>query len=150
MAFFATRINEFEKIYGAQGEKRISVGDNGECVDLVKKEVAPLQNVSAHDSWKRGKRVKGNPHIVRGTAIALFDDNGDYVSLHGKAHAAIYWSQDEKGITVYHQYRWKKERLRRPVHRAKLIFGDTNPEMNGDNYYIVELKKDPFPDDFSR
>ncbi|HYL98087.1 MAG TPA: hypothetical protein VEZ90_03965 [Blastocatellia bacterium] len=51
MAFYASKVNDFDRTYGADGEKNISVGSAGECVEFVKKEVGDLQNISARDSW---------------------------------------------------------------------------------------------------
>jgi hypothetical protein len=54
-------------------------------------------------TWKPGRKVRGN-NISPGTAIASFRD-GKYQN----DHAAIFVSQDEKGITVYDQYNHPKK-----------------------------------------
>lgn len=148
MPYSAESIENFATSYGTNGEKDVVIG-SGECVDFVKGVVESLKSLSAHNSWKRGKRVKGNPNAKTGMAIGFFDAAGDYVSARGKSHAAIYVKQDPYGITVWHQY------SRRSVHQAVLYFRSANPRrhftsesMNGDNFYFIELAKDPNPERF--
>jgi hypothetical protein len=149
MSYLADNLDGFAATYGTEGQKNVKFGDHCWCVDFVKNVVPALKNTSAQQSWKRGKRVKRNPMIRPGTVIGFFDDNGDYVSASGKSHVAIFASQNDKGITVWHQYPGKS------VHRAILYFKSENPKhhfssesMNGDNFYIVEPHKDPNPNSF--
>jgi hypothetical protein len=62
-----------------------------------------------------GARVRGNPHIAPGTAIATFEPDGSYTSETGN-HAAIYLTQDDQGIWVYDQ--WQGQ----PVHKRLIRF----------------------------
>jgi hypothetical protein len=71
----------------------------GHCVDFVKAAAA----VPRTAAWQEGAPVRGNPQIARGTAIATFEADGSYISESGN-HAAIYLSQDERGIWVYDQW----------------------------------------------
>ena len=78
---------------------------NGECVDLLKA-CASTPNT---DQWREGESVWGNS-IPTGTAIATFKQS-KYPNRHGY-HAAIYVSQDDKGIYVWDQWRGKNVHLR--------------------------------------
>lgn len=83
----------------------------GYCVDFVK----AAAGVPRTDAWQEGAEVQGNPHIARGTAIATFGPDGSYTSESGN-HAAIYLSQDDRGIWVYDQ--WQGQ----PVHQRLIRF----------------------------
>jgi hypothetical protein len=83
----------------------------GHCVDFVK----AAAGVPRTPAWREGAAVRGNPHISRGTAIATFESDGSYTSVSGN-HAAIYLSQDERGIWVYDQW------LGQPVHERLIPF----------------------------
>lgn len=78
---------------------------NGECVDLLK----ACAKTPHTQQWRPGKPVWGN-HIPTGTAIATFKQ-ARYPNQHGY-HAAIYVSQDDKGIYVWDQWREKAVHLR--------------------------------------
>jgi hypothetical protein len=83
----------------------------GYCVDFVKA-AAGLPRTAG---WQAGAAVRGNPHLAPGTAIATFEPDGSYTSQSGN-HAAIYLSQDERGIWVYDQWRGQ------PVHKRLIRF----------------------------
>lgn len=83
----------------------------GYCVDFVKAAAGVPRTVA----WQAGARVRGNPHLPRGTAIATFEADGSYTSESGN-HAAIYLSQDDRGIWVYDQWRGQ------PVHKRLIRF----------------------------
>jgi hypothetical protein len=83
----------------------------GYCVDFVK----VAAGVPRTSAWREGARVRGNPHIESGTAIATFEPDGGYTSASGN-HAAIYLSQDHRGIWVYDQWRGQ------PVHKRLIRF----------------------------
>lgn len=78
---------------------------NGQCVALLK----ACANTPYTNQWKRGESVWGNA-IPTGTAIATFK-HSNYPNKRGY-HAAIYVSQDEKGIYVWDQWRGKNVHLR--------------------------------------
>ena len=65
----------------------------GYCVDFLK----AAAGVPRTAAWQEGAQVRGNPHIVRGSAIATFGSDGSYTSESGN-HAAIYLYQDDDGI----------------------------------------------------
>lgn len=92
----------------------------GECVDLLK----TCANVSFAHQWQQGAMVWNNK-VPTGTAIATFK-NGVYPSRRGY-HAAIYISQDDKGIYVWDQWQGKA------VH-TRLITADNN-KLPGNNAY---------------
>jgi hypothetical protein len=72
--------------------------------------------------WREGAAVRGNPHLAPGTAIATFEPDGTYTSESGN-HAAIYLSQDNRGIWVYDQ--WQGQ----PVHKRLIPFeGGSGPK----------------------
>jgi hypothetical protein len=99
--YIAARPEAFEgKVIGA-----------GHCVDFVK----VAAGVPRTGAWQEGALVRGDSHIVRGTAIATFDADGSYTSESGN-HAAIYLSQDDRGIWVYDQWRGQ------PVHKRLIPF----------------------------
>ncbi len=88
-----------------------SVIGAGYCVDFVK----VAAGVPRTAAWQEGVRVRGNPDIARGTAIATFELDGSYTSESGN-HAAIYLDQDDRGIWVYDQWRGQ------PVHKRLIRF----------------------------
>ena len=83
----------------------------GHCVDFVKAAAGAPRTTA----WREGTEVRGNPQIVRGTAIATFESDGSYTSESGN-HAAIYLYQDDRGIWVYDQWRGQ------PVHKRLIRF----------------------------
>jgi hypothetical protein len=83
----------------------------GHCVDFVK----AAAGVPRTALWREGAKVRGNPDILRGTAIATFESDRSYTSESGN-HAAIYLHQDEDGIWVYDQ--WQGQ----PVHQRLIHF----------------------------
>jgi hypothetical protein len=99
--YVATRPEAFEgRVIGA-----------GYCVDFVK--VAAGVPLTA--AWREGVTVRGNRNIEPGTAIATFESDGSYTSESGN-HAAIYLSQDDRGIWVYDQWQG------RAVHKRLIPF----------------------------
>ena len=83
----------------------------GHCVNFIK----AAAGVPRTAAWQEGAAVRSNPHVVPGTAIATFDADGGYTSESGN-HAAIYLSQDGRGIWVYDQ--WQGQ----PVHKRLIRF----------------------------
>jgi hypothetical protein len=118
------------------------MGD-GSCAQLPQKLLHGSMPLCQH--WKRGDQVKGKM-LPRGTVIALFNSNGDYLGtrnfakkhdVRGIAHTALYVGQDANGIDVVYQWTAGKRIVRRTY-----AFGGPTYEHNGDNYYVVEPKKD--------
>ena len=84
------------------------------------------------DTWNQGKKVFGDNSIEAGTAIASFNDNGEYDCDFG-CHAAIYISQDSNGIKVYDQWQEKNWGER------TLLTTASNPQSNqADRFYVIE------------
>jgi hypothetical protein len=83
----------------------------GHCVDFVKAAAGAPPTAA----WQEGAPVPDNRSIARGTAIATFEADGSYTSEFGN-HAAIYLSQDDRGIWVYDQ--WQGQ----PVHKRLIRF----------------------------
>lgn len=110
------------------------VGD-GQCVALVKNCAGAPETTK----WKQGAPVRGNLSIQAGTAIATFVD-GKYPNLRHGNHAAIYISQDAKGIQVYDQWLGNKQK---PIHIRTLRWGgDPNDPENvsndGNHFSVIE------------
>ncbi|WP_458021615.1 BPSL0067 family protein [Kosakonia sp. BK9b] len=119
-----------------------SVG-SGQCVAFTQK----AANMPRTVNWKRGALVKGNMNIAPGTAIATFDDNGQYGNhSDGRSHAAIYMGQDSTGIQVLDQWvghgfdrSGAKVAVPKPVSQRTISFTPKNRAENvGGNYYVVE------------
>ncbi|MEM7023243.1 MAG: BPSL0067 family protein [Pseudomonadota bacterium] len=105
----------------------------GYCVAFVQ----AAAGVPRTTQWQEGARVRGNPDIARGTAIATFEPDGSYTSESGN-HAAIYLSQDDRGIWVYDQ--WQGQ----PVHSRLIRFEDGsgakwgNKSNDGKRFAVIE------------
>ncbi|MBY0398016.1 MAG: BPSL0067 family protein [Thermoleophilia bacterium] len=99
----------------------------GQCVSLLKRTCATIPATTA---WKKGKRVKDVTALARLTAIATFNDAGQYAG-----HAAIYVSQDKTGIWVWDQYKSPEK----PVGKRLITFDDKKTDVNnGNKYYVIE------------
>lgn len=110
-----------------------TVVDNGHCVKFVQA-AADAPRTAA---WRPGARVRGNPDVAPGTAIATFELDGTYTPETGN-HAAIYIGQDATGLWVYDQWRGQ------PVHKRLIRFeggrgaGKGNKSNNGKLYRVIE------------
>lgn len=105
----------------------------GQCVAFVQQ----TSNAPHTIQWNRGRKVKGDTTVPKGTAIATFDSAGKYTnSLDGSSHAAIYISQDALGLQVWDQ--WTGQ----PVHQRTLHFRGggpgVRPDNDGDAFYVIE------------
>ena len=100
----------------------------GQCVSYV---TTVCSNIPvATKNWNRGGPVKDSASIAKGTAIATFGSDGKYVG-----HAAIYESQDDKGIHVYDQWVTGKAKAVGP----RLIkWNGLGAANNGAGYYVIE------------
>ncbi len=116
----------------------VSVG-SGECVALVQRAAGAPQT----GKWHRGKLVRGDYTIPRGTIIATFDADGRYGNhTDGTSHAAIYLGQDEKGIYVIDQWNERSggNIIGHHTPREHLIpwKDPTRPAVDqGEYYYVV-------------
>jgi hypothetical protein len=100
----------------------------GQCVSFVTT-VCPTIPVAV-DKWNNGRLVKGDNTVLKGTAIATFDKDGDY-----SGHAAIYESQNPVGLTVVDQWVTSPATA---IHRRVLRFGAHGNSNNGDLFYVIE------------
>ena len=112
-----------------------AVVGSGHCVPFVQE----ASGAPSTAQWTRGKPVKGNVAIAKGTAIATFSSEGKYTnSIDGTSHAAIYISQDPGGIKVWDQ--WKTPR--QPVHQRTIRYrgcaAGVKPVNDGDRFYVIE------------
>ena len=109
-----------------------------QCVALVQAFAhAPLTR-----EWKQGASVRGRLLLVKGTAIATFED-GVYKSRPRGNHAALYVSQDQGGIWVLDQ--WAGDPRKTTVSRHYLRFQGAakdgkwkHTSDNGDAYSVIE------------
>ncbi|MBK6594268.1 MAG: BPSL0067 family protein [Burkholderiales bacterium] len=104
------------------------VGD-GQCVAYVKAAAGCPQT----SKWTSGAIVKGS-NVPAGTAIATFQD-GDYGNhTDGRSHAAIFLSQDSKGLVVLDQWNGQV------VHQRTIRFkgGNGEPRNDGDAFSVIE------------
>lgn len=100
----------------------------GQCVSYVTA-VCPSLPVNTA-LWKKGALVHGNKSIVSGTVIATFNTMGRY---HG--HAAIYVSQDQRGIHVYDQWITGTGKSAGP---RVIKWNGHGVSNNGDGFHVVE------------
>ena len=101
---------------------------SGQCVAYVKAACRASQT----SAWRRGERVKDNADIPQGAAIATFDPDGTYGNhTDQRSHAAVYVSQDARGLKVYDQ--WSGQ----PVHQRVIRFGGGSPANDGDDLYVI-------------
>jgi hypothetical protein len=108
-----------------------------QCVDLVKTYAKAPESAL----WKEGKKVKGNPSITKGTAIATFV-NKKYPNLSHGNHAALYVSQDASGIWVMDQWKGdaKKPTVSKRYLRSKGEAGGkfVDPCNNADAFSVID------------
>jgi hypothetical protein len=100
----------------------------GQCVSYVKK-VCPTLPSTSH--WKKGLAVKGNETIKAGTVIATFNSADKY-----EGHAAIYVSQNDRGIEVYDQYVTPPNP--KSVGPRILKWEGVGNSNNGNNFFVVD------------
>lgn len=103
----------------------------GHCVALVREVTgAPITT-----QWRRGAKVRDNPDLVPGTAIATFDPNGRYGNhVDKRSHAAILLAVNSDGLLVVDQW------LGQPTHQRTIKFrdGGGDPVNDGDAFHVIE------------
>lgn len=117
-------------------KKKGKVVGNGQCVTYIHE----CAKTPPTRFWKKGKKIKSNKlKIKEGTAIATFDNNGNYPNQPTGNHAAIYVSHDALGMNVYDQW------VGHPVGPRYIRFkgGTKNGKWplnvnDGDDYYVIE------------
>lgn len=116
--------------------KRKFVNSKGhtECVEFVRQ----VTQAPGTSRWVRGRLVKSfKPGgLIRGTAIATFDEHSKYPTDGSGRHAAIYLSQDSYGIVVLDQWNSQGEVLQRTI-RFQRPPG-TKRSNDGDTFYVIE------------
>jgi hypothetical protein len=107
---------------------------NTECVEFIQQATDAPETAS----WNRGLKVSdaGPTDIRRGTAIATFDDDGNYPTDTLGKHAAIYLSHDKTAIRVLDQWNAQGEVKPRPIWFNR---PDGTPRQNdADTFYVIE------------
>jgi hypothetical protein len=110
----------------------VNVRGNTECVEFVRQ----VTGAPHTTSWSRGQRVKGAAigSIQRGTAIATFDDNGNYPTDGQGRHAAIFLGKNDSGIQVLDQWNAQGRVLPRTIRFNRA----GSRSDNGDTFYVIE------------
>lgn len=106
----------------------------GSCASLVQH----YTRVGPAKLWRQGESVRGNATIKRGTAIATFV-NGRYPNEKHDNHAALYVSQDSKGIRVVDQWDGREAGERVLTFQGEKDGSWIDPSNNGDAMSIIEL-----------
>lgn len=119
-------------VYGKK--KFVNKNGNTECVEFVQQATGAPSTLA----WRKGVKVKGASHgaIARGTAIAMFDENGSYPTDVEGRRAAIYLSHEQQGIKVLDQWNSQGE-----VQMRTILFNrpkGTKRSNDGDTYYVIE------------
>ncbi|MFN8344188.1 MAG: BPSL0067 family protein [Spirosomataceae bacterium] len=122
-------LNVYEENEGYSNSK-----GNHECVVFVQ----GVTQVPATVYWTKGKKVQDakEGEILRGTAIATFDENDKYPTDSKGRHAAIYVRHNHDYILVYDQ--WNKQGM---VKKRKIRFNvkdGTSRSNDGKTFYVIE------------
>ncbi|KNY29308.1 BPSL0067 family protein [Pseudobacteroides cellulosolvens] len=107
---------------------------SGQCVALV--QIYAGAPHGASENWKQGVKVRDNTDIAVGTAIATFID-GRYPNLRTGNHAALYLSQDNRGVWVVDQ---NIPKYNGKIGKRYIRFkgGVGSASNDGDQYYVIE------------
>ncbi|TXL70879.1 BPSL0067 family protein [Vineibacter terrae] len=122
-------IKGFEKLEGR-------VVGSGQCPGIVQS----FGGLPLTAQWFEGPKVRGNPYIPYGTAVATFK-SGRYANQKHGNHVAIYISQNpDKGVLVFDQW------TNRPAGYRYMKFldgdGTLDPSNNGAALSIILTPKD--------
>ena len=134
---FLQQVEQLGKMWVIEGFENLKepVG-SGECPGIVQS----FGGLPSTSTWFAGPKVRGNPYIPYGTALATFV-NGKYPNQKSGNHVAIYISQDPaNGILVFDQWHGQK-----PHYRYMQFLdndGLTNPSNNGSAFSIILSPKD--------
>lgn len=104
---------------------------SGQCVAFVR----ACSGAPVSTAWSQGAAVKTGD-VPRSTAIATFDDHGNYPNEPTGQHAAIFISKDDKGIWVWDQ--WSGQ----PVHKRYIRYkgGSGSWSNDADRFSMIEPK----------
>jgi hypothetical protein len=121
---------------------------NAECALLVQK----LTGAPLTSSWKRSaKKVRGGS-VTAGTAIATFQDDGNYDGNSGVCHAAIFVKETAVGLEVWDQWRTghigqrKADGYKHGIRTCRFVDAegknskDYRRQNDGDEFYVIESK----------
>jgi hypothetical protein len=107
---------------------------NTECVEFI----CQATGAPPTHMWKRGQKVADAKvgSIPRGTAIATFDDKGNYSTDGLGQHAAIYLRHDKTAIWVLDQWNDQGEVKERLIwfNRPK----GTRRSNDANTFYVIE------------
>jgi len=122
----------YSEVDNLQGKSPV---DSHQCVALLQHYIS-----APHTSaWREGKKVLGNPSIVKGTAIATFV-SGKYPNARTGNHAAFYLSHDASGIWIMDQWAGKETISKRYI-RKKGVGKDgafIDPSNNAEAFSVIE------------
>ena len=108
-----------------------SVVGTGHCVPFVREATgAPITT-----QWRSGAKVRDNPDLAVGTAIATFDADGRYGNhTDGRSHAAVLIAVRDNGLLVVDQW------LGQIVHQRVIRYrnGGSDAANDGDQYHVIE------------
>jgi hypothetical protein len=116
--------------------KWVNSKGNTECVEFVRQ----ATGAPATMNWKPGQQVKTAVagSIASFTAIATFDDKGNYPTDGLGRHAALYLSHDAAGIRVLDQWNAQGEVRERTIYFNRPE--GTRRSNNGDTFYVIERR----------
>jgi len=106
---------------------------NTECVEFVRQ----VTDLGPTSGWKPGAPVSDmKSSISSGTAIATFDDKGNYPTDSLGRHAAIFLSRNSAGITVLDQWNSQGEVKKRVIKFSQPA--NTKRSNNGDKFFVIK------------
>jgi len=113
--------------------KFVNADGHTECVEFVRQACGAPRT----GAWQKGRNVMdAKPGTIRrGTAIATFDDKGNYPSDGKGKHAAVYLSHGPQGIRVLDQWNQQGGVKERTIYEKKQNFPRVN---SAKNYFIIE------------
>jgi hypothetical protein len=138
-------------------DKYVDKDGKAECVMFVQQ--ATNMSGLTTKNWQPSLRVMdaGPSQILRGTAIATFDENGKYPTDHNGKHAAIYLRHDTVGITVLDQWATKGKKGKShevPGVSERIIYFNKSIKSKrsdrAETFYVITSKSDPNPDMYSK
>jgi len=105
-----------------------------ECAEFIRQ----ATNAPSTPVWKKGRKVSeaNLGDILRGTAIATFDDAGRYPTDALGRHAAIYLSHTSGGISVLDQWNAQGEVKPRLIQFNKPK--GTSRSNDGSTFFVIE------------
>lgn len=114
-------------------KKYVNADGNTECVEFIRQAAGAPRTLL----WTKGDKVmdakKGA--IMRGAAIATFDEKGHFPTDANGKHAAIYLWYDARGIRVLDQWNSQDRVRERTIYLARPKF----PRVDcATHYFVIE------------